>query len=570
MNGAQILIVRPDEPDDAGLAYLAARLREMGHTVCAGTANDAPDLAARSRPDLALVDLGCKCAGGDAIEAAERLAGDFDLPVIYLTGSADGDRLQRARLTEPSGYLLKPVDDRQLLLTMEAALAMHDRDRLRRQTIDELRQRMQTMETVLDLIGDGVVVADERGDLNIFNASAERIIGMSKADGGPDRWGHGHGLFHSDEVTPVPTEELPLERAVRGEASDAVELFVRNPNRPGGLYISVTGRPLHSIPGPRRGVVVFHDVTAQVRAEQEVSRAFAQGRLEVVETIVHNIGNAINSVAVGVGTIRQKLLENEVIHRMFALADALRAHEDDMMTYLQTDPQGRQAMPFILALAEDLDGWYDGMRQTVERVEDRVSHIVDIIRTQRSFDFESMARKHVDLRKAIGTAVRLLDDSLARRGIDLRIDCERAPAEIRVRESAFHQMLVNLVRNAMEAIDRLAESSGPRAPPGIRISAYARGDALVLDVIDNGVGIEPDLTTIVFSAGYTTKEGGSGIGLHSAANFVIGSGGSIQALSGGIGAGATIRVTLPDLSEAASDRGGAVQQISVTTGDDGA
>ena len=551
MNGARILIVRTEE---AGLARLAARLREMGHTVEAGTADQAAEQAARTRPDLALIDLGC----ADAIDAAERLASGFDLPVIYLTGSADDGRLQRARLTEPAGYLLKPIDDRQLLLTMDAALAMHGRDRRRRQTIDELRLRAQTMETALDLVGDGVVVADRRGDLSIFNASAERIVGMSKADRGPDRWGDGYGLFHADEVTPVPAEELPLERAVRGEASDAVELFVRNPSRPDGVYISVTGRPVHGVRGRERGVVVFRDVTEQVRAEQEASRAFDQGRLEVVETIVHNVGNAINSVAVGVGTIREKLLENEVIHRMFALADALRAHEDDMMTYLQTDPQGRQAMPFILALAEDLDGWYDGMRQTVERVEDRVSHIVDIIRTQRSLDLESMARKHVGLHGAIDTAVKLLDDSLARRGIELRIDCERAPAEIRVQESAFHQMLVNLVRNAMEAIDRLQEGSGPRAPPSIRISAYARGDALVLDVIDNGVGIEPDLTTTVFSAGYTTKDGGSGIGLHSAANFVIGAGGSIQALSDGIGAGATIRVTLPDLSAAA------------TSGDEGA
>ena len=581
MTSVRILIVRAEEPDEAGLACLAARLREMGHTVLAGTAGEAADQAARARPDLALIDLGSEGAAGeaaaaDAVGAAERLARGFDLPVIYLTGSADGARLQRARLTEPCGYLLKPIDDRQLRLTMEAALAMHDRDRARRQTIDELQQRTQTMETVLDLVGDGVVVADERGDLSIFNASAERIIGMTKADGGPDRWGDGYGLFHADEATPAPADELPLERAIRGEACDAVELFVRNPNRPDGVYISVTGRPLHGVPGRERGVVVFHDVTEQVRAEQEVSRAFAQGRLEVVETIVHNIGNAINSVAVGMGTIREKLLENEVIHRMFALADALRAHQDDMMTYLQTDPQGQQAMPFILALAEDLQGWYEGMHHTVERVEDRVSHIVDIIRTQRSLDFESMARKHVDLRRAIGTAVRLLDDSLARRGIDLRIDCERAPPEIRIRESAFHQLLVNLVRNAMEAIDRLAaESSGPRAPPSIRISAYARGDALVLDVIDNGVGIEPDLTTMVFAAGYTTKDGGSGIGLHSAANFVIGSGGSIQALSDGIGAGATIRVTLPDVSAAAPDgsarRGGsAVHETSVSTGDEGA
>ena len=547
MNHVRILIVRAGEPDAAGLTDLEERLRAQGHTVATGTAGQAPDQAARMDPHLALIDLGSE----GVCDAAGRLARGFDLPVIYLTEGAGGIH-QRARLPEPSGYVLKPVDDRQLLLTMEAALAMHRRDRARRQTITELQRQAQIMETVLDNISDGVVVADEHGDMSIFNASAQRIMGMGKADGYHTRWGGGYGLFRTDRVTPVPIDELPLERAIlRGEASHAVELFVRNPNRPDGVYISGSGIPLPSVPGrPTRGIAVFHDITERVQAEQEVSRAFAQGRLEVVETIVHNIGNAINSVAIGVGTIRQRLLENEVIHRMFALAGALRAHQDDMITYLQHDPQGRQAMPFILALAADLEGWYGGMQQTVERVEGRVTHIVDIIRTQRSLDFENMARKQVDLHKTISTAVRLLDDSLAKRGIELRIDCHRAPPEIRIQESAFHQLLVNLVRNALEAIDRLADSGALTAPPRIRISAYPRDDALVLDVTDNGDGIAPDRSTRVFSAGYTTKAGGSGIGLHSAANFIIGAGGSIRALSDGPGAGTTIRVTLPDLGDA--------------------
>ena len=208
MTSVRILIVRAEEPGEDGLAGLAACLREMGHTVRAGTAGEAADQAARARPDLALIDLGCDGAGGeaaaaDAIEATERLARGFDLPVIYLTGRADGARLQRARLTGPCGHLLKPIDDRQLLLTMEAALAMHDRDRARRRTIDELRQQTQLMETVLDLVGDGVVVAEELGDPTIFNASAERIIGVRRTDGGPDHWGDGYGMFHADEVTPV-------------------------------------------------------------------------------------------------------------------------------------------------------------------------------------------------------------------------------------------------------------------------------------------------------------------------------------------------------------------------------
>lgn len=100
----------------------------------------------------------------------------------------------------------------------------------------------------------------------------------------------------------------------------------------------------------------------------------------------------------------------------------------------------------------------------------------------------------------------------------------------------------------MEATDERAArlEDGPAWRPGIRVLAY-RGDqkdTLTIDVTDNGIGIDPSRFGSLFNAGYTTKKNGSGLGLHSAANFVIGSGGSIRPLSDGIGRGATLRVTL--------------------------
>ena len=108
-------------------------------------------------------------------------------------------------------------------------------------------------------------------------------------------------------------------------------------------------------------------------------------------------------------------------------------------------------------------------------------------------------------------------------------------------------MLVNLMKNAIEAIDALAaagDGAAPREPPRIRIACYLQDDFLVVDVIDNGIGLVEQRKRMVFTAGYTTKDGGSGLGLHSAANFVIASGGSIRALSDGVGTGTTIRVML--------------------------
>ena len=97
----------------------------------------------------------------------------------------------------------------------------------------------------------------------------------------------------------------------------------------------------------------------------------------------------------------------------------------------------------------------------------------------------------------------------------------------------------------MEAIDELA-GSGPLDEPSIDIRCYRQDDYLVIDIIDNGIGIADPHSRLIFSAGYSTKDGGSGLGLHSAANFVIGSGGKILALSDGAGTGTTMRLMLRD------------------------
>ena len=433
---------------------------------------------------------------------------------------------------------------------------MKDMDTKLRGTIVELQEQTQLMETIFNSISDGVVVADDRGRFTLFNPSAERMVGMGMIAGGPEQWTDSYGIFHLDQVTPMAAEELPLVRAIGGMATDEKEMFIRNENKPEGIFISVSGRPLLCDQGAiRGGVIVFREVTERIRAEEALSQAFDQGRLEVVDTILHNIGNAINSVSVGVETIRERVVKNHLLARLSSVTAALEEHrDDDWLEYLRSDSKGQQVLPFIVALASDFAAQNERLQETVERVMGRVSHIVDIIRTQRLFDYESMARKYIDLPQSIAVAVKVLEESLVRGGIDLRIDCRRAPQEIRIAESRFHQMLVNLIKNGIEAIMSMQRTSG-LAEPRIGIEAYENGESLMVDVIDNGIGISAEWTRRIFTAGYTSKEHGSGLGLPSAANFVIGSGGSICALSDGPGTGATIRVELRHVLIPATPRG---------------
>ena len=417
-------------------------------------------------------------------------------------------------------------------------------DQLRR-TTNELREQTQALTDVLNTISDGVVVADEDGHFTVFNPSAERIVGTGAADIPTDQWSDHYGIFYSDQVTKIPEEELPLVRAINGHAIDEQEVFVRNPAIPRGAFISVNGRPITDASGNvKGGVVTFRDVTERRRTAQALSEAFAQGRLEVLGTILHNIGNAINSVAVGVDTLGSRLGDDTLRRRLAALTDALHEHRDDLADYLATDPQGRHALPFMRALAEDMAQEKSDLKATLERVENRVHHIVEIIRAQRSFGHDSTVRTDLAPRDVIDDAVNVVLESFERHKVDLAVECSNVPELIRVDASRFNQMLVNLLSNAIEAIDERRRFDGHDELGGrVQIRCYTRDESLVIDVVDNGIGIDPDQMAPIFELGYTTKDRGSGLGLHSTANFVSMSGGRIEPISDGKGQGATMRLS---------------------------
>ena len=128
------------------------------------------------------------------------------------------------------------------------------------------------------------------------------------------------------------------------------------------------------------GIAVVRDLSQVVAARE----AFVSGRLEVVDTALHNVGNAMNSVTVGTGMLRAELRDNRVVGRLSALAEAVAAQADDPVSWLRDDPKGRQAMPFLVALVADIAAQNDRLRRTAELIRDRVKNIDDIIRTQRS------------------------------------------------------------------------------------------------------------------------------------------------------------------------------------------
>jgi PAS domain S-box-containing protein len=145
-----------------------------------------------------------------------------------------------------------------------------------------LRAHSLLAPAILDSMGDGLVVSDEQGRFLLFNPAAERLLGIGPADVPLDEWPGRYGLYLPDGVTPFLPAGLPTARALRGEETNGVEVFVRNARVPGGVYLSVTGRPLRNSRGAVRGAVaVLRDVTAAKRAEEELRRSRERFELAV-------------------------------------------------------------------------------------------------------------------------------------------------------------------------------------------------------------------------------------------------------------------------------------------------
>jgi PAS domain S-box-containing protein len=127
------------------------------------------------------------------------------------------------------------------------------------------------LKTVIASIGEGIVVADNQGRFILFNKNAEEILGIGAAEIPLAEWSSRYGVFRPNGKTHFPSEELPLAKALKGEAADDVEMLIRNRKHPKGRFISVTGRPITDEKGNiTAGVVDFRDITEVKRLEKSL------------------------------------------------------------------------------------------------------------------------------------------------------------------------------------------------------------------------------------------------------------------------------------------------------------
>lgn len=168
MPAARILVV---EDEAVTRLEIVTRLGRLGYEV-AGTAvsgEDAVHKAGQARPDLVLMDI-TLASDLDGIEAAAAIRERFSIPVVYLTADSQPETLERAKISDPFGYLLKPFDNPDLRSTIEIALYKHQLDMRLRRSEERYRE-------LVELLDEGILVREVDGTISYANRKMAELLG---------------------------------------------------------------------------------------------------------------------------------------------------------------------------------------------------------------------------------------------------------------------------------------------------------------------------------------------------------------------------------------------------------
>lgn len=282
------------------------------------------------------------------------------------------------------------------------------------------------------------------------------------------------------------------------------------------------------------------------RTEEMLEISRHAGMAEVATSVLHNVGNVLNSVNVSTTLLSERLRHTKA-SQVAKLAALVEQHQADLGEFVTKDPRGRMIPDYLKKLADSLADERSAVEAELAQLQANVENIKQIVAMQEAYAGPSGMMETIELVELVEDALRIHSDSLARHGVKVRCEFEARPV-IRTDKHKVIQILINLIRNAETAC-----IEGPHAEKRIRVRTTASDGWVRIEVIDNGVGIPPENLTRIFQLGFTTRAQGRGFGLHTGALAAKELGGALRVRSDGPGRGATFTLELP----AEAKRGGA-------------
>jgi C4-dicarboxylate-specific signal transduction histidine kinase len=289
------------------------------------------------------------------------------------------------------------------------------------------------------------------------------------------------------------------------------------------------------------------DITPLKEAEAKLEKLHQQlveasrqaGMAEVATSVLHNVGNVLNSVNVAAAVILN-LTRKSSGSQVAKLAALFEEHRHDLGVFLTQAGRVDQVIGFLKALDQHLASEQTAMLKELQELTGNIDHIKEIVSRQQSYAKVSGMQELQSVPALLEDALRMHTDSLTRHDVEVVRQFEPVP-EVVVDKHKILQILVNLISNAKDAL--CDHHTGARR---LTLRVGLQGENRVaISVADNGRGIEPENIMRIFSHGFTTKKDGHGFGLHSGAITATEMGGSLLVQSDGAGKGATFTLELP-------------------------
>jgi PAS domain S-box-containing protein len=305
------------------------------------------------------------------------------------------------------------------------------------------------------------------------------------------------------------------------------------------LLRDAEGEPVHF-------VSQIQDITERKEAEAALNVMHTElleasrraGMAEVATSVLHNVGNVLNSVNIACSVAAGKIRTSR-IGSVKKTADLLEENAGDLAAFVAEDPRGRKLPGFLRTLAGKLEEEQSEVLQELQGLGKNIDHIKQIVAMQQAYAKTACLAEAVNAADLVEDSLRMNADALMRHEVEVIREYDEVP-RITVEKHKAVQVLVNLIRNAKQACD----DAGTAAKKVTLRVANGSGSVRV-SVTDNGVGIPPGNLTRIFAHGFTTKPNGHGFGLHGAALAAQEMGGSLTVRSDGEGAGATFILELP-------------------------
>jgi PAS domain S-box-containing protein len=377
---------------------------------------------------------------------------------------------------------------------------------------------------------DGRILKVNRAELDLLGYTREEYVGREAAE------------FHHN---PQPMRAALLQLA-RGEKVPAFESQLRC--KDGSLKDVIIALNALRENGQLQHVRCFTSDITRLRRQEALSAALdtqllhaarLAGMEEVASSVLHNVGNVLNSLNVSAMTVVERV-SNSRLDGLARVAELVRAHAGHLDEFVTADPQGKKLPDYLETLARYWSEEQAALLRELRRLTNYVDHIKDVVSRQQSLAGLSGHAESTSISDLIEDALTLAASGVERLGLSLRRDCATDFA-ISVDRRKFMLILVNLISNARDS----ALASDARNKEIIVRSELVQEGYARVDVIDNGLGIPAENLDRVFARGFTTKKNGHGFGLHSSALAARDLGGSLTAHSEGPGRGAIFTVKIP-------------------------